>query len=101
MGVAIVCLQSNRTALNRIGQYHLPHIKLRPAIGGWLAAREPVWDGEGGGCDRVAGSWIPFLLAIARACGRNRRTVVAERDPHIGIALRLPLDEAVAGFGPG
>jgi hypothetical protein len=32
------------------------HKKLRPAIGGWLAAREPVWDGEGWGCDRVAGS---------------------------------------------
>jgi hypothetical protein len=30
--------------------------KLRPAFGGRLAAREPVWDGEGWGCDRVAGS---------------------------------------------
>ena len=30
--------------------------KLRPALGGELAAREPVWDGEGWGCDRVAGS---------------------------------------------
>ena len=28
--------------------------KLRPALGGELAAREPVWDGEGWGCDRVA-----------------------------------------------
>jgi hypothetical protein len=27
--------------------------RLRPAIGGWLAAREPVGDGEGWGCDRV------------------------------------------------
>jgi hypothetical protein len=30
--------------------------KVRPAFGGRLAAREPVWDGEGWGCDRVAGS---------------------------------------------
>ncbi len=28
--------------------------KLRPGFGGSLAAREPVWDGEGWGCDRVA-----------------------------------------------
>jgi len=28
--------------------------KLRPALGGGLAARDPVWDGEGWGCDRVA-----------------------------------------------
>jgi hypothetical protein len=28
--------------------------KLRPALGGELAARDPVWDGEGWGCDRVA-----------------------------------------------
>ena len=32
------------------------HKKLRPGFGGSLAAREPVWDGEGWGCDRVAGS---------------------------------------------
>ena len=30
--------------------------KVRPGFGGSLAAREPVWDGEGWGCDRVAGS---------------------------------------------
>src|SRR5690349_22794196 len=30
--------------------------KLRPGFGGSLGAREPVWDGEGWGCDRVAGS---------------------------------------------
>ena len=28
--------------------------KLRPGFGGSLAARDPVWDGEGWGCDRVA-----------------------------------------------
>src|SRR5689334_17590479 len=28
--------------------------KVRPALGGELAARDPVWDGEGWGCDRVA-----------------------------------------------
>jgi hypothetical protein len=28
--------------------------KLRPALGGELAARDPVWDGEGWGFDRVA-----------------------------------------------
>jgi hypothetical protein len=38
-----------------LGHLHAPK-KLRPAFGGRLAAREPVWDGEGWGCDRVAGS---------------------------------------------
>jgi hypothetical protein len=33
-----------------------PQKGVRPAIGGWLAAREPVWDGEGWGCDRIA--WL-------------------------------------------
>jgi len=33
-----------------------PAKKVRPGFGGSLAAREPVWDGEGWGCDRVAGS---------------------------------------------
>src|SRR5882724_4671116 len=75
--------------------------KLRPALGGELAAREPVWDGEGWGCDRVAGSIIPYVLAVAGAGGRNSRATITERDPDIGIALRLPLDEAVAGLGPG
>src|SRR5215470_6251424 len=35
--------------------------KLRPGFGGSLAAREPVWDGEGWGCDRVACS-MTFLF---------------------------------------
>jgi hypothetical protein len=38
---------------------HFPRIsrrpkKVRPALGGRLAARDPVWDGEGWGYDRVA-----------------------------------------------
>src|SRR5882757_4735506 len=46
-----------------------PPKKSRPALGGELAAREPVWDGEGWGCDRVAGSIIPFS---DRGCWRWR-----------------------------
>ena len=34
--------------------FQRPQKKLRPGFGGSLAAREPVWDGEGWGCDRVA-----------------------------------------------
>src|SRR6201991_2366591 len=41
------------------------------------------------------------LLAVLGAGRRNGRAVVAERDPDILVALRLPLDEAVAGLGPG
>ena len=47
--------------------------KLRPAFGGRLAARDPVWDGEGWGCDRVAcpvDSWFrqrSLALAVATA----------------------------------
>ena len=46
--------------------------KLRPALGGELAAREPVWDGEGWGCDRVACpqnpvAWWSWALAVAIA----------------------------------
>ena len=39
--------------------------KVRPALGGELAAREPVWDGEGWGCDRVACSIIPCQRELA------------------------------------
>src|ERR1700758_1542913 len=42
-------------------QADIPPKKVRPALGGELAAREPVWDGEGGGCDRVAGSISPVI----------------------------------------
>ncbi len=47
--------------------------KVRPAFGGRLAAREPVWDGEGWGCDRVAWFVYPYVvndrvtLAVATA----------------------------------
>jgi hypothetical protein len=43
---------------NFITGFFLPTKKLRPAFGGELAARDPVWDGEGWGCDRVAGPVI-------------------------------------------
>src|SRR5690348_12176623 len=55
--------------------------KVRPGFGGSLAAREPVWDGEGWGCDRVACS-IGFLFSV-RAGSRVGGAAVAERDPHI------------------
>src|SRR5258706_12065760 len=38
--------------------------KLRPALGGELAARDPVWDGEGWGCDRVA--CLRYLVVSGR-----------------------------------
>src|SRR5882757_6246317 len=46
--------------------------KLRPSLGGGSAARDPVWDGEGWGCDRVACLLIPgcqrsLALAVAIA----------------------------------
>src|SRR3979490_1715552 len=76
-------------------------IKLRPALGGGLAARDPVWDGEGWGCDRVACLRYLLLSVIAGAGGGDRGAAVAKRDPHVRIALRLTLDEAVASLGPG
>src|ERR1700720_623963 len=83
-------------------QWLWPPKKLRPALGGELAARDPVWDGEGWGCDRVACPVVSFsLLAVAGAGGGGRGAGVAERDPDIGVALRLALDEAVSSLGPG
>ena len=38
---------------------------MRPACGGRLAARDPVWDGEGWGCDRVA--CLRYLVMCQRA----------------------------------
>jgi hypothetical protein len=61
--------------------------KLRPALGGELAARDPVWDGEGWGCDRVAGPVIPLLSVIAGTGGGGRRPVITQRVPDIRIAL--------------
>src|SRR4051795_2457391 len=77
-----------------------PPKKVAASHWGWLAAREPVWDGEGWGCDRVAYLFRLSLL-ISGAGGGDRRLGVAERDPDIGITLRLALDEAVAGLRPG
>jgi hypothetical protein len=46
-----------------------PSKKMRPALGGELAAREPVWDGEGWGCDRVA------CLLVLICCYRASRAL--------------------------
>src|SRR6266849_4622264 len=78
-----------------------PPKKLRPALGGELAARDPVWDGEGWGCDRVACLRCLWLSVIAGAGGGDCGAAVAKRDPYIRIALRLTLDEAVSSLGPG
>src|SRR6202171_6138157 len=75
--------------------------KLRPAPGEGLAARDPVWDGEGWECDRVACLRCLLLLVIAGAGGGDCGTAVAKRDPYIRIALRLTLDEAISSLGPG
>src|SRR5436189_2833266 len=77
-------------------------MKLRPARGVELAGGDPVWDGEGWG---VTGSRVSvfsrYWLVLVGAGGGDRRAAVAKRDPHIRIALRLTLDEAVSGLGPG
>src|SRR5258706_13792735 len=75
--------------------------KLRPAPGGGLAARDPVWDGEGGECDRVACLRCLLLLAIAGAGGGDCGAAVAKRDPYIRIALGLTLYKTVSHLGPG
>src|ERR1700693_811118 len=45
--------------------------KLRPALGEGRAARDPVWDGEGWGCDRIAcpviSCYRSWALAVATA----------------------------------
>src|SRR3981081_4584090 len=75
--------------------------KLRPAPGEGLAARDPVWDGEGWECDRVACLRCLLLLVIAGAGGGDCGTAVAKRDPYIRIALRLTLAEAISSLRPG
>src|SRR6266481_339056 len=74
--------------------------KLRPALGGELAAREPVWDGEGWGCDRVAGLRYLLLFISVGTGGGDGRAAVAKRNPYVRVVLRLALDEAVTGLGP-
>src|SRR6516165_5082133 len=73
--------------------------EVRPAFWGkgWPRA---IRSGTGGGWD-VTGSRFLILLSLAGAGGGDRRAGVAERDPDVGIALRLALDEAVSGLGPG
>src|SRR4051812_24413018 len=44
---------------------------------------------------------MPVFSMLAGAGRSDRRPGVAKRDPDVGIALRLALDEAVAGLGPG
>src|SRR5258705_3205941 len=53
-----------------------------------------MWPGRGAPFSR-------FRLVLAGAGGGDRWAAVAKRDPHIGIALRLALDEAVSSLGPG
>src|SRR3954452_8861334 len=68
--------------------------------GGWPRA---IRSGTGRGGD-VTGSRVSVVLLyllFAGARGGDRWSAIAERDPHIGIALRLALDKAVAGLGPG
>src|SRR3954452_3552591 len=66
--------------------------------GGWPRA---IRSGTGRGGD-VTGSRVSVIsLVFAGAGSGDRRLRVAERDPYIEIALRLPLHEAVAGVGPG
>src|SRR3981189_2516460 len=59
-----------RASSNLSDYFRLPK-KLRPALGGELAARDPVWDGEGWGCDRVA------CLRCFVVCQRSRALAVA------------------------
>src|SRR5882724_12645855 len=63
-----------------------------------------IRSGTGRGGD-VTGSRVSLFLCLVRDRGRagggNRRAAIAKRDPYVGIALRLTLDEAVAGLGPG
>src|ERR1700758_4578381 len=54
-----------------------------------------------GGVGMRPGRVTPVSSTILCAGRRNGRAVVAERDPDILVALRLPFDEAVAGLGPG
>src|SRR6478736_7896871 len=69
----------------------------QPLGEGWPRA---IRSGTGRGGD-VTGSRVSVFLMFAGAGGGDRRAAVAKRDPHVRIALRLTLDEAVSGLGPG
>src|SRR6516162_5181735 len=73
--------------------------KMRPAPGEEPAARKP-----GLGTGRVGRTGLAGLSSMgsrsARSCGRRRRPRIAERQPDIGIALRLTLHETISGVGP-
>src|SRR4249920_2358153 len=62
--------------------------------GGGPPARVPVGGRGGWGRDRPRGSETRVLAALAGDGGR-RRPGIAERDPDVGVLLRLALDEAV------
>ena len=50
--------------------------KLRPALGGELAAHGPVWDGEGWGYDRSVCSYdfkYSILSMTFRSCSNSQR----------------------------
>src|ERR1700677_3789231 len=61
--------------------------------------REPgLGTGRGGDVTGLANS---FSFVSARGRSRRRRAGFTERDPQVGVCLRLPLDETVTGVRPG
>src|SRR5579885_483222 len=74
-----------------------PPKKVEADSGGESASAVPVRGRGGWGRDQDRDP-VPFLT---RARDVIRRAIVAERDPHIRIGLRLALDEVVAGLRPG
>src|ERR1051325_10410318 len=95
-----------RRILGSTAQY-VDRKKVRPALGDAGRARTRSGDGEGWGRDRdrvsPRGSAMEADRARtlgARASGGGRRPRIAQRNPMVRIALRLALDEAVAGLRP-
>src|ERR1700722_7440260 len=69
---------------------------------GGRAARTRTGRGTGwGGRDRSRNRKSFQRSAVLVGGGGRPGPGVAEIDPDVGVALRLPLDEAVAGLGPG
>src|ERR1700730_683483 len=100
----------SRRPVNRIltrfftGKCDPVHKRRKKSCGQLLGESWPraIRSGTGRGGD-VTGSRVSVisLSAVAGAGSGNRRAVVAKRDPYIRVALRLTLDKAVAGLGPG
>src|SRR3954468_9394530 len=85
-----------RLALASRSASEAPAKKVAASLGGgWPRA---IRSGTGRGGD-VTGS-RNSVTRLACAGGGDRVSTIAECDPYIGIALRLTLDEAVAGLGP-